>query len=257
MDTSKPDALLEATNLHVQYGKAHVLQDITLRIEEGEFVGLVGPNGAGKSTLLRSLLGLVEPSNGEVRCYGRPVHRFDDWTRIGYVPQHAVNVDAAFPANALEIALLGRVAKRGLFRRWSAEDKSIASDALARVGVDHLADRPVGTLSGGERQRVFLAKALAGDPDLLVLDEPTAGVDMAAREDFYNLIDGLNHEEGITILLVSHDLQAVQLCCHRLIALNHRIVYDGTPEAFDEEGGISRAYDMHVSHHPERGGGHP
>ncbi len=251
------DPLLETKNLNVQYGNAHVLQDVTLRIDDGEFVGLVGPNGAGKSTLLRSLLGLIDPSNGEVCCCGRPVHRFDDWTRIGYVPQHAVNVDAKFPASALEIALLGRVAKRGLFRRWTAEDKQAANDALARVGIDHLAERPVGTLSGGERQRVFLAKALAGNPDLLLLDEPTAGVDMSAREDFYNLIDGLNHEEGITILLVSHDLQAVQLCCHRLVALNRRIVYDGSPEAFDEEGGISRAYDMNVSHHPERTGAPP
>lgn len=244
--------MLEARSMQVHLGHSHVLQDIDLEVESGEFVGLVGPNGAGKSTLVRSLLGLIEPTAGQVRCFGQPVHRFDDWGRVGYVPQHAVHVDARFPASALEVALLGRAAHRGLFRRWNAEDRAAAEDALGRVGVDHLIQRPVGTLSGGERQRVFLAKALAGEPDLLVLDEPTAGVDPSAREGFYNLIDDLNHDDGLTILLVSHDLQAVQLCSHRLVALNHRIVYDGAPERFEEQGGLSQAYDMHVSHHPDR-----
>lgn len=246
------EGLLEARDVDVRYGRTVAIEDVSLRIEEGEFVGLVGPNGSGKSTLVRTLLGLVEPTEGEVCCCGEPIHRFDDWARVGYVPQDAIHVDPGFPASALEVALLGRVAKRGLLRRWRSEDREAARRALETVGVDHLEDRRVGTLSGGERQRVFLAKALATDPDLLLLDEPMAGIDPAAREAFYNLIDGLNHDEDLTILLVSHDLQAVQMCCHRLVALNQRIVYDGSPEGFEEAGGLSKAYDMHIAHHPER-----
>lgn len=245
-------SVLEAQSLTLHRGDAPILTDITLTIRPGEFVGLVGPNGAGKSTLLRTLLGLLEPTSGHARCFGQPSETFDAWGQVGFVPQHAVNVDPAFPATALEIALLGRTPTRGLLRRWKREDEDAARQALSRVGVEHLADRSIGTLSGGERQRVFLAQALAREPELLMLDEPTAGVDPSAREDFYNLIDGLNHQAGLTILLVSHDLQAVQLCCHRLVALNNRIVYDGPPDGFEDAGGLSRAYEMHVSHHPDR-----
>lgn len=244
--------MLAARGVDVRYGATTALEGIHLRVEPGEFVGLVGPNGSGKSTLLRTLVGFVDPTVGEVSCCGEPIERFDDWSRIGYVPQDAVNVDPRFPASALEVALLGRVAKRGLFRRWTRGDREAARRALERVGVGHLEARSIGTLSGGERQRVILAKALASDPDLLLLDEPMAGVDATARESFYNLVDDLNHAAGLTILLVSHDIAAVQMCCHRLVALNRRVVYDGPPDRFDEAGGISRAYEMQITHHPER-----
>jgi zinc transport system ATP-binding protein len=244
--------VLGAEDVTVRYGATTALDGVSLRVENGEFVGLVGPNGSGKSTLVRTLLGLVEPDEGQTCCCGRPIHRFEDWSRVGYVPQDAVHVDPKFPASVLEVALLGRVAERGLVNRWTDEDREAAHAALERVGIGHLADRSIGTLSGGERQRAFLAKALASDPDLLLLDEPMAGVDAAAREDFYNLVDDLNHAEGLTILLVSHDLPAVRMCCHRLVALNQRVVFDGSPRDFEDEGGLSDAYDMHVSHHPDR-----
>ncbi|MDX1612454.1 MAG: metal ABC transporter ATP-binding protein [Candidatus Thermoplasmatota archaeon] len=245
---TRPVRMEQAT---VAYGDQPVLHELDLTLDSGDFVGLVGPNGSGKTTLLRTLLGLKRPRTGTVELFGQPAHRFDQHDRIGYVPQHAVEVDRAFPVTALEVVLMGRIGQRGLFRRLTSQDRARAREALALVGVEHLADQRIGTLSGGQRQRVFLAKALASDPELLILDEPTTGVDPAAREEFYNLIDGLNHDQGLTILLVSHDTQVITLCAHRVVVLNREIVFDGTPDRFQEAGGLDAFYDLHVHHDGE------
>ena len=247
------DVLLDVQDACVSYGSTRVLDHVTFTLRRGEFVGIVGPNGGGKSTLLKAALGLVPTTCGEVRLYGQPIHGFRDHGRVAYVPQNVVHVDARFPASAFEVALLGRVAKRGLFRRLNAEDRRATREAMEEVGVEHLADRQIGTLSGGERQRVFLAKAMASEPELLILDEPTTGVDPAAREEFYHLLDHLNHSHAMTLLLVSHDTQAIAMTAHRLAALNRTIVYDGPPERFEESGGFGAAYGIHL-HHQE--GGH-
>jgi zinc transport system ATP-binding protein len=241
--------LIRVEGLAVRYGGPQVLQDVDMEVSEGDFVGIVGPNGSGKTTLVRTIVGLETPDSGRVTLMGQPAGDFDQHDRLGFVPQDAVEVDPHFPASALEVALLGRVGARGLFRPWSSEDRAIALEALETVDVDHLAHRPVADLSGGERQRVFLAKALASRPDLLILDEPTAGVDPAAREEFYNLVDGFNHDRDLTVVLVSHDVQALTLCCHRIVALNRTVVYDGPPEGFEEAGGFSSVHDMRVEHH--------
>lgn len=232
----------------VRFGSAQVLDHVTLDIKKGEFVGIVGPNGGGKSTLLKAALGLVRTNCGESRLFGTSAERFHDWGRIGYVPQNVVHVDARFPATAFEVAMLGRVGPRGLFRRIREEDREKTREAMREVGVEHLADRLIGTLSGGQRQRVFLAKALASEPELLILDEPTTGVDPQAREEFYKLLDHLNHDHDMTLLLVSHDTQAIALSAHRLVAVNRTVVFDGDPHRFEEEGGFANAYDIHLHH---------
>lgn len=244
----KESPVLQAEDVCASYGPTRVLDHVGFTLEKGEFVGIVGPNGGGKSTLLKACLGLVPTTCGEVRLFGTPVRDFRDNGRISYVPQNVVHVDARFPASALEVALLGRVAKRGLFRRLNAEDRRATREAMDEVGVGHLADRPIGELSGGERQRVFLAKAIASEPELLILDEPTTGVDPHAREGFYHLLDHLNHSHGMTLLLVSHDTQAIALTAHRLVALNRTIVYDGPPSKFEEGGGFGAAYGIHLHH---------
>ena len=243
---------VQLDDICVRYNDTQVLDHVGLTMQHGEFVGIVGPNGAGKSTLLKAALGLVPTTCGEARLFGTPVKRFRDFQRVGYVPQHAVHVDTRFPATAFEVSLLGRVGRRGLLRRLNAEDHAAARQAMEEVGVGHLADRRIGTLSGGERQRVFLAKALASEPEVLILDEPTTGVDPRAREGFYRLLDHLNHDHHMTILLVSHDTQALSLVVHRLIAVNHTIVFDGPPQDFESKGGFGAAYDLHM-HHGEVG----
>lgn len=240
--------LLELDDICVRYGEMQVLDHVALRVEHGEFVGVVGPNGGGKSTLLKAALGLVPTTCGEARLFGTPVRRFRQFERIGYVPQHAIHVDARFPATAFEVALLGRVGRRGLLRRLSAEDRDATRQAMDEVGVAHLAERRIGALSGGERQRVFLAKALAAEPEALILDEPTTGVDPRAREEFYRLLDHLNHDHQMTIILVSHDTQALGLVVHRLVAVNHTVVFDGPPADFESKGGFGAAYDLHMHH---------
>ena len=252
MRVSEAPPVLELRDVCVRYDETQVLDHVAFTLRAGEFVGIVGPNGGGKSTLLKAALGLVPTTCGDVRIHGEPVKRFRDWPRIAYVPQNVVHVDARFPATALEVVLLGRVAGAGLFRGLSSKDRRLAREAMKVVGVEDLEDRLIGTLSGGERQRVFLAKALVSDPETLILDEPTTGVDPRAREGFYGLLDRLNHERKMTMLLVSHDTQAIALAAHRLVAVNRAIVFDGAPHDFEAHGGFGAAYDIHL-HHGEVG----
>lgn len=246
--TPDPVPVLKVHDVCVRYGDQQVLDHVGLTVMPGEFVGVVGPNGGGKSTLLKAALGLAPTTCGEVRLFGTPVSRFRELGRIAYVPQNVIHVDQRFPATAFEVALMGRIGRRGILRRINDEDRRITRDAMEHVGVSHLAERPIGALSGGQRQRVFLAKALAAEPEVLILDEPTTGVDPAARETFYRLLDALNHDHGITLILVSHDMQAVALTAHRLVAINRTIVFDGDPHAFEESGGFGAAYDIHLHH---------
>ncbi len=246
MSTEAP--VLSIRDVCVKFDGNIVLDHVNLEIARGEFVGIVGPNGSGKSTLLRATFGLVKPFCGEVRLFGTPVTRFREFPRVGYVAQNVVHVDPQLPATAFEVALLGRVGRRGLFQRITREDREITRRAMREVGVEHLADARIGTLSGGQRQRVFLAKALAQEPELLILDEPTTGVDPRAREEFYELLDRLNHDLGMTLVLVSHDTQAIALSAHRMIAVNRTIVFDGSPDEFEDSGGFGAAYDIHLHH---------
>jgi zinc transport system ATP-binding protein len=241
---------LELRNVSVDYGAERALEAADLTVTRGEFVGIIGPNGGGKTTMLRASLGLVPAREGYVRLFGQPLGAFADWTRIGYVSQNASQVDPQFPATALEVALLGRVARRGPFRWLGAADRAKARHALEEVDAAHLADRLVGTMSGGERQRVLLAKALAGEPELLVMDEPTTGVDPKARADFYRLLDHLNHEHDLTILLVSHDTEAIVQSAHRIVAVNRRLVFDGSAQAFREAEAVQSVYAFHVHGEP-------
>ena len=253
-----PRPVLEARGVTVRFGHEDVVQDVSLAIEAGDSVGIVGPNGAGKSTLLRAMLGLVPLRAGEVRLFGQALRGFREWPRLGYVPQHVVQTDARlFPATAYEVVLLGRVGRRGLLGRLSARDREQARRALRTVGMDLHADRRLGELSGGQLQRVFLAKALASEPELLVLDEPTTGVDPAARQAFYELLDCLNHEDGLTVVHVSHDTPALLVSAHRIVAINHKVLYDGPPEDLAARGGLPAIYDLAITHAHDHPQDHP
>ena len=219
--------VLELRDVCVDLRGDRVLSGVDLAIGAGERVGIAGPNGGGKTTLLRAILGLTPHCCGTIRFFGVPAQDFHERRRIGYVAQNAANVDPTFPATALEVVLMGRVAPRGLLRRLGAPDRALALEALREVGLEDLRDRPIGRMSGGQRQRVLLARALASQPDLLVLDEPTTGFDAQARDEFVALLLHLNEEHNITLLLVSHDHDILAHAASRLVVVDRRIVHDG------------------------------
>ncbi len=219
---------VELEHVSVSYGRTLALQDVSMRVAWGEFVGVVGPNGSGKTTLLRAILGLVKPSGGQVRVMGRPADALGpERYRIGYVPQLA-SVDTRFPVHVSDVVLMGRYGEIGLLRRPTAADREAAWRALERVGMRDLSSRQIGQLSGGQRQRVFVARALAVEPELLLLDEPATGVDPAAKGSLYELLNQL-HREGMTILMVSHDVAVVSQFVDQIACLNRRLVAHGRP----------------------------
>jgi len=220
---------VEMREVEVRLQGRVILQDINLRIEQGSFWALLGPNGAGKTTLLRVIVGLIRPTRGTVRVFGRPPWALGPWRRaIGYVPQFH-HVDLRFPVRVKDVVMMGRYGVLGLFRRPGPEDWQRVAEALERVGIAHLADRPLRALSGGERQRVFLARALVTQPRLLLLDEPTAAVDVAASQSLYDLLRQL-HREGMTVVMVSHDVGVVAQFVDSVACLNRRLVAHGRPE---------------------------
>ena len=204
-----------------------VLTGVDLRVAEGEFVAIAGPNGGGKTTLLRLALGLERPARGRVLLFGEPARTMRDRTRIGYLAQRS-RIAVRAPATVREVVEAGRAPLRllGGLRR---EDREAVDEALERVGMAHLARRPVTRLSGGQQQRAFIAKALAARPSLLVLDEPTTGVDVEAQEALAALLDRLHTDLAVTILYVSHEFGAVEHFVRRLVLVRERIVFDGPP----------------------------
>jgi len=222
------EVLLEARDVSFAYGRTAVLQDVDLAIRAGEFVALVGPNGSGKSTLLRVLLGRLEPTAGTVRLFGVPADRFADRARLGYVPQRPV-LDSEVPATLEEIVSAGRLARRGWWRPLRQQDRDAVGHALTSVGLDAMASRPLNELSGGQQQRAFIARAFASEPDLLLLDEPIAGVDAGSQRRFRDSVTHLIHDHGAGVLLVSHELSAVAPELDRVVVLKNRVLFDGPP----------------------------
>jgi zinc transport system ATP-binding protein len=224
---SQPAVELRDVSFAYRQG-ATVLADVLLTVAPGEFVAIAGPNGGGKTTLLRLVLGLERPVTGEVRVLGRPPWRRRGAGRIGYLPQRA-RVGGSAPATVREVVTAGRLAPSGVAGPLRAHDREAVSAAIARVGLDGRADAPLRTLSGGQQQRALIAKALAAEPALLVLDEPTTGVDAESQGSLAALLEELRHELGVTVLYVSHEFGAVEHVVERLVLVRGGIVFDGAP----------------------------
>ncbi len=210
-------------DLSVRLNHLPILEDIQLDIEAGRLVGILGPNGAGKSTLLKVILGLVAPTQGEVLVFGEPPAKLRRQGKlVGYLPQRPLN-NPRFPVTVLDVVLMGRYGNIGLIRRPRRQDVDTARQNLARLGIAHLAGRPIGELSGGEQQRVFIARALSVQPRLLLLDEPMVSLDACLQDELYELIHELKEELKLTVLMVSHDIGAVATHVDDVVCLNRRI----------------------------------
>lgn len=200
------------------YDQSPVLRDVTLAVPKGDLACIVGPNGGGKTTLLRLMLGLLKPQCGEIRLFDLPPR--EARKRLGYMPQH-VHLDPHFPVTAIDVVLMGRLGTRPMFGFYSAADRKIARQSLAEVGLESVSNRPFSGLSGGQRQRVLIARALACEPEILLLDEPTANLDISVEEQLYLLLQELNRR--LTIVLVSHDLGFVSKYVKTAICVNRTV----------------------------------
>ncbi|CAM3798377.1 metal ABC transporter ATP-binding protein [Alkalicoccus chagannorensis] len=245
--------VLRLEGIDFDYGSQQVLEDIHLHVEAGSFLGLVGPNGSGKSTMMKLILGLMKPDRGEVSLFGTPVQSFKDWSRIGYVSQKANSFNSGFPATVFEVVSMGLYGKIGLFRFITKKHRQKVREAVAQVGMSDYLNRSIGQLSGGQQQRVFIARALVSEPDLLILDEPTVGVDAQSVQNFYQLLKSLNQDNGITLILVTHDIGAMTDYVTDVACLNKCLHFHGGRQEFEDNQDtmMQRMYgtDVHVLDH--------
>lgn len=228
LENSSGKKLLKLSGVTLGYPGVVVLSNISLMIESGEFVGIIGPNGSGKSTFLKGILGLLKIQAGEIQYTEDTLDLKQARREMGYVPQKSKN-DIAFPALVKEVVLMGLYAQIGWFRPIRRKHWAKVYKSLGYVGMSDFAERPIGTLSGGQQQRVMIARALVSNPKLLMLDEPTASVDIAAQEAIFQTLSRLNKERGTTVLLVTHDINEIVHSCDKILLLNRELSFFGKP----------------------------
>ncbi len=241
--------IIEVSGVSFGYNEDLVLESVDLNVHKGDYLGVIGPNGGGKTTLIKIMLGLLTPTKGKVKMFGEDLESFKDWWKIGYVPQKVINFDVNFPATVYEVVAMGRYGKAGLFKSLGKEDRKTIDEALKQVEMYEYKDRIIGDLSGGQQQRVFIARALAGQPEVIFLDEPMAGVDTLAQDQFYQLLKRLNQELELTLVFISHDIEAVVSEVTEIAFVNRSVNYDNNPKKFVKSG-IEKLYgDKHIIHH--------
>ena len=239
------EPIVEIRGVTCGYDGTPALQDVSLTVNRGGFVGLLGPSGSGKTTLLRAILHAVDIYEGEVRVEGRSVAEHKP--RIGYVPQ-LETIDWDFPVTVEQVVMMGRTSESKLFPWYRRRDREIAADIMERLSIDHLAGRHIRELSGGQQQRAFLARALVSSPRLLLLDEPTRGVDIKTRDEVMHLLHELNHQD-VTIIMTTHEINAVAAHLPWVVCLNGGIVATGPPHEVFTPAILKQTYDadLHVT----------
>ncbi len=237
-------------NAVVSYREDIALRGVSLRVSSGEFVGIIGPNGAGKTTLLTVVNGLGKLLSGQVRVLGHQITPGNGHSlrrKAGYVPQ-VQNIDPRMPMSVREVVMIGRYGLLGLFARPGKRDWEVVDEALGLVGMSHLSRRPIGHLSGGEQQRVAIARALAQEPELLLLDEPTASLDWKAQSDILELVKKIHDMRCLTTLFVTHDLSCLPLACDRAVLMKKGLIWrEGSPHELLTDANLSQLYDMPIA----------
>jgi zinc transport system ATP-binding protein len=223
-----PVNVIEAQNLCFRYNGIDILQDASFTAVQGDYIGLVGPNGSGKTTLIRILLGIAGPQSGRVRLFGQDLGDFSDWSRIGYLPQNFPSFNPYFPSTVKEIVSLGRLSGKRFPKRLDRSDDEAIDRVLHLLNIAPIRNALIGELSGGQKQRALIARAIVNNPDLLVLDEPTAALDPEAREQFFTLLQRLNEERGTVIILVTHDVGSIGEYANKLMYVDRRVHFFGS-----------------------------
>lgn len=241
------EKIIEINNVSFRYERDVVLDHIDLSVPRGSFLGIVGPNGSGKSTLLKLILGLMKPDEGEILLFGEKQSKFKQWERIGFVSQKANSFNTGFPATVFEVVASGLTGKIGLFRFLRPKHRNEIIRAIEQVGMKEFMNRKIGELSGGQQQRVFIARAIVSRPDVLILDEPTVGVDARNVQSFYKILKSLQEELGITLLMVSHDIDVLLNEADHVAYLNKRVQFYGKVGEYKKIRGRSFALAGHYS----------
>lgn len=241
---------IELKNISVRYEYEVVLEDINLTVEEREIVSIVGPNGSGKSTLLKTIMGLKEPFIGNISVYGMEPEKARRKGVFGYLAQQS-NYDGVFPVRVSDVVAMSRYAQCTFFEKLSRKDREVIEKSLQCVGMSEFQHRHFGSLSGGQKQRVLIARALALEPKILILDEPATGLDAVTQDSFYEILKNLRNESGLTIIMVSHDIGAVSEIVDRLACINRKIHFHGTPSECAPEEVITKVFgsNIHVVRH--------
>lgn len=213
--------------LFFKYESFEVLSDISFKVEQGDYVALAGPNGAGKTTLIKIILGLANNYSGLVELFGEDAKKFKNWNKVGYLPQRVNTFNPLFPATVREVVRLGLLSQKKFPKKFTKADDEKIKRVLDILGIGSLKDKLAGKLSGGQQQRVFLARALVSNPELLILDEPSTALDPQVRENFFELLQKLNKDKGITIILITHDTTQVGQYANKLLYLDKKIAFYG------------------------------
>ena len=223
--------IIMVRGLGFDYGDGWVFHKLDLDIAEGDFVAVIGANGAGKSTLLKMLAHAMPPTIGEIYYYGRPIENFKEWYKIGYVPQNPMKMQRAFPISVEEVVSLGLINSGSLLRSFGTQERRAVEKALYDFQLEELRHRKIGELSGGQQQRVFLARAMVHQPEILLLDEPATGIDTASKIALYAKLKDINREQGVTIVMISHDLELAADAAKSALCIDHGICFRGEVHA--------------------------
>ncbi|MFH1048637.1 MAG: metal ABC transporter ATP-binding protein [Patescibacteria group bacterium] len=241
-------AIIEADNLTVCYGSSEAIKDITFSVYSGDFVGLTGPNGSGKTTVIKALLGLLPITKGKISLFGQTQKSFTDWGKIGYLPQKLSSLNPLFPASVEEVVFLGLLSKKKMLKIITKDDKEKVQKILNVLEISDLKNKTLSELSGGQQQRVMLARSLVAEPDVLIFDEPSTALDPESREAFFALIQKLNKENGIAIILITHDIGCIGSFANKLMYLDKNLIYFGSFSEFCRSGKMSSYFGPDSQH---------
>jgi zinc transport system ATP-binding protein len=240
-------SVVSLRNVSLGYNQHTILEDVSLTIEQGDYIGLAGPNGAGKSTLIQGILGLLPTKSGEIKLFDTPLDRFSQWGKFGFLPQKPPETIFGFPGTVREVVSLGLISQKSWPKLLEKSDHQKVSSILQKLHIDHLATLPLSELSGGQQQRVFLARALVSNPEVLILDEPTNALDPKVRNEFFETLRDLN-QEGVTIILISHDTSSLGEYASKLLYLDRKVVFYGTFKEFCKTNEMNDFFG-HQNHH--------